>query len=76
MNRPSISGVLLALLVSGATHGLAATPESCRALQKHGKKAEAQSCFESLVRGARPTTARKAIRGLEQYDQANEQFPL
>lgn len=76
MNRPSISGVLLALLFSGATHCLAATPESCRALQKHGKKAQAPACFESLVRSSSPYDRAEGYWGLEQYDQANEQFRL
>src|ERR1700712_3305794 len=76
MNRPRISGIVLALLLSSVGQCLAVTPESCRALRKHGKKAEAQSCFESLVRSSSPYDRAEGYWGLEQYDQANEQFRL
>ena len=51
-----------------------ATPERCRELKKHGQRAEATECFESLSRAADPYLRAEAFWGLERYDQANEEF--
>ena len=54
----------------------AATPDSCQTLRKHGQKTEAQACFESLVRSNSAYYRAEGYWGLEQYDQANEQFRI
>jgi tetratricopeptide (TPR) repeat protein len=54
----------------------AATPDSCQTLRKHGQKTEAQACYESLVRSNSAYYRAEGYWGLEQYDQANEQFRI
>ena len=64
------------LLGSAFSCWAAAAPDACRALRKHGHNTEAQACFESLARGASPYLRAEGYWGLEQYDQANEQFRI
>ena len=64
------------MLAAGAACWAAPTPESCRELRKHGRTAEAGSCFEALSRSADPYTRAEGFWGLEQWDQANEAFRL
>ncbi len=52
----------------------AATPESCRELRLHGRKAEATACFETLTQSNDAYLRAEGLWGLEQYDQANEAF--
>ena len=54
----------------------AATPSQCQTLRKHGQRAEAQACFESLVRSDSAYFRAEGYWGLEQYEQANEQFRI
>ena len=61
------------LCVSGLQ---AATPQECQSLRKHGRGAEATGCFESLVRSGDPYLRAEGYWGLEQYEQANEQFRI
>jgi tetratricopeptide (TPR) repeat protein len=68
--------VLLLLVGSIAPCWAADSPDACRALRKHGRQAEAHACFESLVRSHSPYFRAEGYWGLEQYDQANEQFRL
>jgi cellulose synthase operon protein C len=53
-----------------------ATVEHCRELKKHGAKADATTCFDSLSRVADPYLRAEGYWGLEQYEQANEAFRL
>jgi len=76
MNWPLKFVALLVMLLGTMSPGLAATPDGCQALRKHGQKTEAQACFESLVRSNSPYSRAEGYWGLEQYDQANEQFRL
>ena len=71
-----IAGSACALLLSSAGAGAAAaTPDECHALRKHGHRAEAQSCFQSLdASRAIPTCAPKVFWGLEHYEDANNEF--
>jgi tetratricopeptide (TPR) repeat protein len=48
----------------------------CWSLQKHGHRAEAQSCFENLTRSNDAYTRAEGSWGLEEWDQANAQFRL
>ena len=52
----------------------AATPEDCWALRKHGHGPEANACFEQLTHSGRPELRAEGFWGLEQWEQANEQF--
>jgi tetratricopeptide (TPR) repeat protein len=69
------SGAVLVMML-GVSVCRAATPDSCRALRKHGQQAEAHACFESLVRSNSAYYRAEGYWGLEQYDQANEQFRI
>ena len=65
------------LVLASASIGWAApSPDSCRELQKHGKKAEAATCFGALSRSADPYVRAEGFWGMEQYEQANEAFRL
>jgi cellulose synthase operon protein C len=75
MNLHSTS-VLLLLVGSVAPCWAANSPDACLALRKHGQNAGAHACFESLVRSNAPYFRAEGYWGLEQYDEANEQFRL
>jgi cellulose synthase operon protein C len=51
-----------------------ATPDDCHALRKHGKRAEAQKCYESLTIAGDPSVRAEGYWGIEQYEEANNQF--
>ena len=53
-----------------------ATPNVCQVLRKHGQQADAKACYESLVRSNSAYYRGEGYWGLEQYDQANEQFRI
>jgi Tfp pilus assembly protein PilF len=67
---------MVLLLASAGVCWAAPTPDSCRELRTHGKKAEAAACFGALIRSADPAIRAEGYWGLEQYDQANEAFRL
>ncbi len=69
--RASILCALLAA-VSGAIWG--ETPTDCQTLRKHGRRAEAKACFETLTREHNPYLRAEGYWGLEMYQEANEQF--
>ncbi len=66
--------VLIAVSGCAASCFAAATPESCRELRLHGRAAEATACFSTLTRSPDAYSAAEGYWGLEEYDQANEQF--
>jgi cellulose synthase operon protein C len=71
------SGALLVMVLGSLSPCLAAnSPDTCRALSKHGQQAEAKSCYESLVRSDSAYFRAEGYWGLDQYDQANEQFRI
>jgi tetratricopeptide (TPR) repeat protein len=71
------SGVLLAMVLGSMSLCHAAnSPDACHTLRKHGQQAEAKSCYESLVRTNSPYLRGEGYWGLEQYDQANEEFRI
>ena len=51
-----------------------ATPEGCRALRLHGKKAEATDCFEALVKTGDAYKAAEGYWGLVAWEDAKAQF--
>jgi cellulose synthase operon protein C len=74
MNCPQKSAAILLLLGSIGSGWAANTPDTCRTLTKHGQKTEAKSCYEALVNSKSAYFRAEGYWGLEQYDQANEQF--
>ena len=72
MKRASI----MSLLLAGAATAHAAAPADCWAMRKHGHGAEAQTCFAGLTRSADAYTRAEGFWGLEEWEQANEQFRL
>jgi tetratricopeptide (TPR) repeat protein len=69
----------LALLLIYATTCVvasAAVPGDCWSLRKHGHRAEAQACFDGLTHSGDAYTRAEGFWGLEEWEQANEQFRL
>ena len=48
-----------------------ATPEDCHALRKHGHRAEAQKCYETLTAARDPYLRAEGFWGMEMYQEAN-----
>ena len=74
---------VMAVVLAGAGVGWAApaaagtaTPEGCRALRLHGKKAEATACFEALARSGNAYEMAEGYWGLEDYEQAKKEFEV
>ncbi len=82
MIGPRQTAAALVLMLAGisqvwaAPASPAASPARCQALRKHGNRPEAQACFESLVRSSSAYLRAEGYWGLEQYEQANEQFRI
>ena len=76
MTRVFRSGVLCLAGLLGAGLSWAATPEDCHALRKHGRRAEAQKCYESLSAARDPYLRAEGYWGLEMYQEANNQFRI
>jgi cellulose synthase operon protein C len=60
------------LLAASLTH--AATPNDCQLLRKHGHRAEAQACYESLTQVRDAYQRAEGFWGLEMYQEANNEF--
>jgi tetratricopeptide (TPR) repeat protein len=58
----------------GAGLSWAATPDDCHALRKHGHRAEAQKCYESLTAARDSYLRAEGYWGTEKYQEANNQF--
>jgi Tfp pilus assembly protein PilF len=69
-------GVVCAASLAGASLARGATPDECQALRKHGHQAEAQKCYESLSTARDPYVRAEGDWGLEQYQEANNQFRI
>ena len=52
------------------------TPDTCAALRKHDKPAEAHSCYEFLSQQRDPYLRAEGFWGLKMYNEANNQFRL
>jgi cellulose synthase operon protein C len=69
--------LLAAVLIVGAGRGHAQTvPSDCWTLRKEGRASAAQACFEKLTRSGDAYFRAEGLWGLEEWDQANEQFRL
>lgn len=66
----------LALLLASVVTAHAAVPSDCWSTRKHGHLAEAQSCFESLTHSNDASIRAEGFWGLEEWEEANEQFRL
>jgi tetratricopeptide (TPR) repeat protein len=74
MNWERKLGVMLMVLGSVGCGHAANSPEACHTLRMHGQEAQAKTCYESLVRSNSGYLRAEGYWGLEEYDQANEQF--
>jgi tetratricopeptide (TPR) repeat protein len=69
-------GVVCAACLAGASLVFGATPDDCHNLRKHGHRPEAQKCYESLTTARDPSIRAEGFWGLEQYEEANNQFRM
>lgn len=66
---------LVVLLAVGAA--TAADPvNACRALDRHGKRNEAKSCFQNLAKGPNPANRAEALWALGDFEGANTEFKM
>lgn len=70
------ASVYVVMLLAGAVSAHAAAPSDCWSLRKHGHIPEAHNCFESLTRSADTSIRAEGFWGLEEWEQASEQFRL
>src|ERR1700730_3269652 len=66
--------VMLLVCIPAAVR--AATPADCAALRRHGHRAEAQACYQSLTLTADPYLRAEGDWGLELYKDANDEFRI
>ncbi|HYP13017.1 MAG TPA: tetratricopeptide repeat protein, partial [Bryobacteraceae bacterium] len=65
------------LIIAAAASSLwAQTAQDCRALDRGGKRAQAQACFEKQTQSANPGIRAEGLWGLGRYQDANSQFKL
>jgi tetratricopeptide (TPR) repeat protein len=76
MTRLARSFAVCCLWLLGAAYSGATTPEDCHALRKHGHRAEALKCYESLTAAREPAVRAEGYWGTEKYQEANNQFRL
>ena len=67
-------GAACAAILATATASQSGTPDECNALRKHGRRAEAQKCYEVLSSARDPFLRAEGDWGLGKYDEANNQF--
>lgn len=65
---------LCLLGLASASTAWAATPEECHGMRKHGRRAEARACYQSLTLTRDPSIRAEGFWGLEMYQEANDQF--
>ena len=76
MRRIVRSYVLCLVVLAGASLAQAATPDECHALRKHGQRAEARKCYESLAAARDPYLRAEGNWGTEMFQEANNQFRI
>ena len=76
--RRLASSLALLLMYAGTSGAVAsaAVPADCWSQRKHGHRTEAQSCFDGLTHSSDAYTRAEGFWGLEEWEQANEQFRL
>ena len=75
MNRTRFVMASVATLALGA-RCFAVEPSECRALRQHGHRTEARACFTALGESNDAFTRAEGYSGLDQYEEANEQFRI
>ena len=65
---------VLVLVLAGAGTAWSATPEDCQGMRKHGRRAEARACFQSLTLTRDPYLRAEGLWGLAMFQEANDQF--
>ena len=71
-----LASLALAFLLMGALSASAAVPADCWTLRKHGPGNAAEACFRDLAGSGDAWFRAEGFWGLEEWDQANEQFRL
>ena len=66
----------LLLILASASRSFATAPTDCWSQHKHGHSAEAHACFERLTHSNDAYARAEGFWGLEEWEQANEQFRL
>jgi Tfp pilus assembly protein PilF len=67
---------ILAALFICATYAHAVAPSECWTERRHGQIEQAKGCFQTLIHSNDAYARAEGFWGLEQWDQANEQFRL
>ncbi len=73
---PSFLASLLMFAAAARAVAAVGAPTDCWLLRKHGHPAEAQACFDGLTRSGDAYARAEGFWGLEEWEQANEQFRL
>jgi tetratricopeptide (TPR) repeat protein len=71
----SVLAFLICCTAAGAVAS-ATVPADCWTLRKNGHPKEAQACFDGLTRSGDAYTRAEGFWGLEEWEQANQQFRL
>jgi cellulose synthase operon protein C len=66
--------LLLLPMCASVACAFAAVPGDCWSLRKHGHRAEAQACFDRFTHSNDAYARAEGFWGLEEWEQANEQF--
>lgn len=74
MTRALQCATVSALLLAAASVTFAATPDDCYALRKHGRRPEAEACYQSLAQSRDAYLRAEGDWGLGQYTEANNEF--
>jgi tetratricopeptide (TPR) repeat protein len=74
MTRLVRTCALLGMSLLASSLARAATPADCQLLRKHGHRAEAQACYESLTQARDAYQRAEGFWGLEMYQEANNEF--
>ncbi len=76
MKRAYQFAAICAALLVAVSAVWPATPDDCHLLRKHGQRSEAQACYKSLTLTGDPYLRAEGYWGLENYEQANNEFRL
>jgi cellulose synthase operon protein C len=71
-----LRAVVPAFLLASAVSVRGAVPADCWMQRKHGRHTEAAACFDTLTRSGDAYYRAEGFWGLEEWEQANEQFRL
>ncbi|HEX4073960.1 MAG TPA: tetratricopeptide repeat protein [Candidatus Acidoferrales bacterium] len=74
MKRACQCAILCVALFAVASAALSATPDDCQALRKHGHRAEAEACYQTLTETRDPYLRAEGYWGLGMYADANNEF--